>query len=78
MKGHQILLDHLGNREAAALMVDGKLDDLLIDADAPAVPLPASMPTRKGRGRPMFAAATHMLARAAARACLSWGPMRAN
>ncbi|WP_137699396.1 ribonuclease E/G [Marimonas lutisalis] len=35
MKGRQILLDHLGNREAAALMVDGKLDDLLIDADVP-------------------------------------------
>ncbi|WP_428926414.1 ribonuclease E/G [Marinibacterium sp. SX1] len=36
MKGRQILLDHLGDREAAALMVDGQLDDLLIDGDAPA------------------------------------------
>lgn len=35
MKGRQIILDHLGSREAAALMVDGRLDDLLIDADAP-------------------------------------------
>lgn len=35
MKGRQILLDHLEGREAAALMVDGHLDDLLIDADAP-------------------------------------------
>ena len=35
MKGRQIVLDHLGDREAAALLVDGQLDDLLIDADAP-------------------------------------------
>lgn len=35
MKGRQIILDHLGDREAAALMVDGRLDDLLIDSDAP-------------------------------------------
>lgn len=35
MKGRQIILDHLGTREAAALMVDGQLHDLLIDADAP-------------------------------------------
>ncbi|MEY3002985.1 MAG: hypothetical protein RLZZ491_161 [Pseudomonadota bacterium] len=31
MKGRVILLDHLGGRAAAALMVDGRLDDLLID-----------------------------------------------
>lgn len=35
MKGRQIILDHLGAREAAALMVDGRLEDLLIDGDAP-------------------------------------------
>ncbi len=35
MKGRTILLDHIGTREAAALMVDGYLDDLLIDGDAP-------------------------------------------
>lgn len=35
MKGRQILLDHVGGREAAARMVDGRLDDLLIDGDAP-------------------------------------------
>ena len=35
MKGRQILLDHLGEREAAALMVDGHLSDLLIEGDAP-------------------------------------------
>lgn len=31
MKGRLILLDHLGEREAAALLIDGKLEDLLID-----------------------------------------------
>lgn len=38
MKGRTIILDHLGDVEAAALMVDGHLDDLLIDTpDAPRV-----------------------------------------
>ncbi|NCO85753.1 MAG: ribonuclease G [Rhodobacterales bacterium] len=31
MKGRMIVLDHHAGREAAALMVDGRLDDLLID-----------------------------------------------
>jgi Ribonuclease G/E len=35
MKGRRIVLDHLGTREAAALLVDGQLDDFLIDADGP-------------------------------------------
>jgi ribonuclease G len=35
MKGRTIILDHLGEVEAAALMVDGKLDDLLVETDAP-------------------------------------------
>ncbi|WP_299553804.1 ribonuclease E/G [uncultured Tateyamaria sp.] len=35
MKGRQILLDHMNDREAAALMVDGHLDDVLIDSDLP-------------------------------------------
>ncbi|MEJ6397301.1 ribonuclease E/G [Yoonia sp. 208BN28-4] len=36
MKGRTIVLDHLNGVEAAALLVDGKLDDLLIDnEDAP-------------------------------------------
>jgi Ribonuclease G/E len=36
MKGRTIILDHLGDIEAAALMVDGQLDDLLVDTpDAP-------------------------------------------
>ncbi len=36
MKGRMIVLDHLGDVEVAAMLVDGKLDDLLIDMpDAP-------------------------------------------
>jgi Ribonuclease G/E len=36
MKGRTIVLDHWQGREAAALLVDGRLDDLLIDdTDAP-------------------------------------------
>lgn len=31
MKGRSVLLDHVGGRPAAALMVDGRLEDLLID-----------------------------------------------
>lgn len=34
MKGRQILLDHLGEAEAAALIVDGRLEDLLLDSDS--------------------------------------------
>jgi Ribonuclease G/E len=35
MKGDLILLDHLGDTESAALIRDGRLEDLLIDSDAP-------------------------------------------
>ena len=35
MKGRTIVLDHLNGVEAAALIVDGKLDDLLVDSDGP-------------------------------------------
>lgn len=35
MKGRTVVLDHLQGREAAALMVDGILEDFLIDPDAP-------------------------------------------
>ncbi len=36
MKGRLILLDHIGTVEAACILVDGKLDDLLIDtSDVP-------------------------------------------
>lgn len=37
MKGHQIILGTVKGREAAALITDGTLEDLLIDADAPRV-----------------------------------------
>ncbi len=37
MKGRTIALDHINGREAAALMVDGKLEDILIEGDAPAI-----------------------------------------
>ncbi|ARO15007.1 ribonuclease, Rne/Rng family [Ketogulonicigenium robustum] len=33
MKGRKIVLDHYQGREAAALLVDGRLDDVLIDSD---------------------------------------------
>jgi ribonuclease G len=36
MKGRTIILDHVGEREAAALMIDCKLSDLLIAGDTPA------------------------------------------
>ena len=35
MKGRTIALDHLNGAEAAALMVDGRIEDLLIDSDHP-------------------------------------------
>ena len=35
MKGRTVVLDHIQGREAAALMVDGALDDFLIAGDAP-------------------------------------------
>ncbi|WP_406645636.1 ribonuclease E/G [Aliisedimentitalea scapharcae] len=35
MKGSSIILDHLNNREAAALMIDGKLEDFLVENDLP-------------------------------------------
>lgn len=35
MKGREIILGEVADREAAALVVDGQLDDLLIDGDAP-------------------------------------------
>lgn len=36
MKGRTIILDHVAGREAAALMVDGRLEDFRVAADAPA------------------------------------------
>ncbi len=37
MKGRTIILDQLKGRDAAALMVDGKLEDLLVQGTAPAL-----------------------------------------
>jgi len=36
VKGARILLDHVNGREIAALMVDGQLEDVLLESDAPA------------------------------------------
>ncbi|MCF2872611.1 ribonuclease E/G [Octadecabacter sp. G9-8] len=41
MKGRMIVLDHVAGREAAALMIDGKLQDLLIDDEG--APRPGSI-----------------------------------
>lgn len=49
MKGRQIVLDRLGGREVAVLLLDGQLDDLLIESDAPA---PGTI-YRAVPGRPM-------------------------
>jgi len=49
MKGRVICLDHLGGREAAALIEDGRLQDLLIDSDLPRV----GTIYRARAGRPM-------------------------
>ena len=35
MKGTVVALGHIGRREVAALMVDGRLEDLLVEADGP-------------------------------------------
>lgn len=37
MKGRQVALDHLNGLEAAALLVDGRLSDLLVEPQAPRV-----------------------------------------
>lgn len=42
MKGRMVLLDRIEGREAAALMVDGRLEDLLIDPEGDA-PLPGAV-----------------------------------
>ncbi len=41
MNGRMIVLDHVGGQEAAALLVDGRLDDLLIDD--PSAPRPGAI-----------------------------------
>lgn len=52
MKGRVVLLDHVGGREAAALMVDGRLEDLLVDAPEGSPPAPGAI-YRAVAGRPM-------------------------
>jgi Ribonuclease G/E len=51
MKGRVVLLDQIGERPAAALVVDGKLEDLLIDPETDA-PLPGAI-YRAVADRPM-------------------------
>jgi len=51
MKGRVVLLDQIAGRPAAALVVDGKLEDLLIDPDTDA-PLPGAI-YRAVADRPM-------------------------
>ncbi len=43
MKGRVVLLDHVAGREAAALMVDGRLEDLLIDLPDGFPPAPGAI-----------------------------------
>ena len=43
MKGRIVALDQLGNRRAAALVVDGKLEDFLIDTVPGAAPAPGTV-----------------------------------
>lgn len=43
MKGTQIILDQIAGRDAAALMVDGQLDDLLISPPDDAPPAPGAI-----------------------------------
>ncbi|MBF9031126.1 ribonuclease G [Rhodobacterales bacterium HKCCE3408] len=52
MKGRVVLLDHVDAREAAALMVDGRLEDLLIDPPEGLPPAPGAI-LRVRAGRPM-------------------------
>lgn len=51
MKGRVVCLDHVGDRAAAALVVDGRLEDLLIDPEGEA-PLPGAI-YRAVADRPM-------------------------
>ncbi len=54
MKGQQILLGEVAGREAAALITDGVLDDLLVDSDAPrpgAIYRARRQSAREGAGR---------------------------
>ena len=52
MKGRVVLLDRWKGREAAALVVDGRLEDLLIDPPEDDAPRPGAI-ARAIAGRPM-------------------------
>lgn len=52
MKGRVVLLDHVEGREAAALMVDGRLEDLIVDPPEAADPGPGAI-FRAVADRPM-------------------------
>jgi len=52
MKGRVVCLDTVGGRAAAALMVDGRLEDLLIDPSEDAPPMPGAI-FRAVADRPM-------------------------
>lgn len=43
MRGESILLDHIGEQKAAARVIDGRLDDVLIDAGADGPPPPGTI-----------------------------------
>ena len=43
MKGRIVVLDHLNGRPAAALMVDGRLEDIRIDPPEDAPPQPGAI-----------------------------------
>ncbi|MEP5758056.1 MAG: ribonuclease E/G [Litoreibacter sp.] len=43
MKGRMIILDQIGGRDVAALMIDGKLDDFLIAPEEDAPPAPGAI-----------------------------------
>jgi len=43
MKGRLIALDHIGDRQAAALMVDGQIDDLILDGGPQDGPRPGAI-----------------------------------
>ena len=43
MKGRHVVLDTLGGRRAAALLIDGQLDDLIIDPPSDGPPVPGTI-----------------------------------
>ena len=52
MKGRIVVLDEIAGRKAAALIVDGVLEDLFVDPPEGAAPMPGAV-LRGVLGRPM-------------------------